>query len=112
MNILTPRRDAEKAVASNESRPATAIVHDSPEARLLVFRIAPGQRVAPHRNASSVILSVLAGSGVVTGEHEEREVHAGEFVCYAPNELHAMRAVDEELQLLAIISPRPGAARG
>jgi hypothetical protein len=33
------------------------------------------------------------------------------MVTYSPNELHGMRAGDEELLLLATIAPRPGDAR-
>ena len=54
------------------------------------------------------MLTVLSGKGVVTDESEEHAVEAGQVICYAPNELHGMRAIDEELQLLAAIAPRPG----
>jgi mannose-6-phosphate isomerase-like protein (cupin superfamily) len=55
------------------------------------------------------MLTVLAGRGVVSGGDDEREVSDGEVVVYEPNELHGMRALDEELVLLATIAPRPGA---
>jgi len=35
-------------------------------------------------------------------------VAAGDVVTYDPNEIHGMRAADEELVLLATITPRPG----
>jgi len=109
---LDPIRAARDAAAPHPSRPATAIVHDSPDARLIVFRLGPGQHVPPHRNASSVHLVVLAGRGVLTGEKDGTPVDAacaaGDMVVYAPNELHAMRAESEELLLLATITPRPG----
>lgn len=112
MKPLDPRRAARDAVAARPDRPATAVLHDGDDARLVVFRIAPGQEVAPHRNASTVHLLVLEGRGVLAGERDgapdERACVAGDLVVYAPNELHAMRAVDEELLLLATITPRPG----
>jgi quercetin dioxygenase-like cupin family protein len=112
MRPLDPTRAAREAVAANPDRPATAILDDTPDARLVVFRLAPGQAVPPHRNASTVLLSVLAGSGVLSGEHAgapvERPCVAGDVVVYAPNELHGMRAAAEELLLLATITPRPG----
>jgi quercetin dioxygenase-like cupin family protein len=111
MLVIDPRRAARDAVAANPTRPATAVVHDSDDARLIVFRIAPGQSVAPHRSVSTVQLTVLGGSGVLTGEHEgaaaEHPCAAGDVVVYAPNELHGMRAGDETLTLLATITPRP-----
>jgi quercetin dioxygenase-like cupin family protein len=60
-----------------------------------------------------VQLTVLAGSGVlateVGGAALEQQYEAGDVVTYDPNELHWMRATDEELLLLATITPRPGA---
>ena len=109
MKTIYARTAAADAVAANPSRPATAVIHDTPDARLVVFRIAPGQVVAPHRNASTVLLTVLSGSGLVTGGDTEVSVGPGDVIAYAPNELHGMRAVNEELVLLATIAPRPGA---
>jgi quercetin dioxygenase-like cupin family protein len=114
MNVLAALQAARAAVAANPSRPATAILHDSPGARLVVFRIGPGQFVPPHRSASTVTIHVLAGSGHLSGEHAGEEVAqqvtAGDVALYAPSELHGMRADGEELLLLATISPRPGGA--
>jgi quercetin dioxygenase-like cupin family protein len=108
MIVHDPRQAARGAVAAHAGRPATAIIHDSPDARLVVFRIEPGQRVPPHTSASTVILTVVAGSGTVTGGDEEREVRAGDVVTYAPAELHGMEAAGETLVIVATIAPRPG----
>ena len=108
MKVLDVCRAAREAVAANPNRPATAIVHDSADARLVVFRLSPGQSVAPHRNASSVTLTVSSGSGLTSGTEGERAVTTGDVVTYEPNELHGMRATNDELVLLATITPRPG----
>jgi quercetin dioxygenase-like cupin family protein len=108
MKVLDIRRAAREAIAANPTRPATAIVHDSADARLVVFRLSPGQSVAPHRNASTVTLTVISGSGLTSGDHGEAPVATGDVVTYEPNEVHGMRAADEELVLLATITPRPG----
>ena len=112
MIALDPRRAARDAVAASPTRPATAILHDSADARLVVFRIGAGQAVAPHRSTSTVTLTVLEGTGFLTGERdggtEEHACAAGDVVVYAPNELHGMRAESGELLLLAAITPRPG----
>jgi putative transcriptional regulator len=107
MTHLEPATAARAAVA-NGGRPATAILHDAPDARLVVFRLAPGQAVPPHRNASTVTLSVLEGRGTLSGGDGERACGPGDVVVYAPDELHGMRADDAELLLLATITPRPG----
>ena len=104
---------ARAAVAANPDRPATAILYDSNDARLVVFRLAPGQFVPPHRSTSTVSLLVLSGTGQLSGEDGgepiTRDVKAGDIVIYDPKELHGMIALDEELLLLATITPRPGA---
>ena len=108
MKVLDVRHAAREAVAANPTRPATAILHDSADARLIVFRLSPGQAVAPHRNSSSVTLTVISGSGLASGAHAERPITAGDVVTYDPNEIHGMRAADDDLVLLATITPRPG----
>ena len=100
---------AERAVAARPDKPATAIAHDSPDSRSVVFRIAPGQEVPEHTSTSSVTLVVLDGMGVVSGADGERIVRRGDLVTYEPNEPHAMRATSGPLVLLAVITPRPGA---
>lgn len=96
------------AVSATPSRPATMVVHDSEDARVVLFRIEPGQAVPPHTSPSTVLLTVISGRGVVSGAEGERDVHAGDLIAYAPGEPHGMRAPDERLVLAAVIAPRPG----
>ena len=115
MTALDPLTAARQAVAARSDRPATAILHDSADVRLIVFRLAPGQAVSPHRSTSSVQLTVLAGTGILSGESDSRVTDRvctrGDVVVYLPHELHGMRAAgDEDLLLLATITPRPGGA--
>jgi quercetin dioxygenase-like cupin family protein len=111
MNTLDLHRAIAEAQSGAAARPATAIVHDSADARLIVFRIAPGQSVAPHSSPSTVMLSIISGRGTVSGDGRDVDVAAGDLVTYAPDEMHGMRATTEELALLAIIAPRPGSRR-
>ena len=108
MNVFEIATAATEAVSPAPGRPATTLVHDLPAGRLIVFRLEPGQRVEPHTSPSTVILVVASGSGLVLGADGERSVRAGHVVTYAPNEVHAMRALSHPLVLLAIIAPRPG----
>lgn len=103
MKILDLRAAAAAAVSSNPTRPATAVVHDAPAVRLVVFRIEPGQQVAPHTNPGTVLLTVLSGRGTISGNGETHEVGEGSLVAYSPGELHAMRAGAEPFCLLATI---------
>lgn len=108
-SALALARDARTAAAG---RPATMIAHDSADARVVLFRLEPGQRVAEHTSASSVVVVVLEGSGFVSGAGEERAAGAGDLVTYAPQELHGFRAGDEQFIVAAVIAPRPGTRTG
>ena len=112
MNIYDPLEVAKQAVAAHPGRPATAIIHDAPDARLVVFRIAAGQAVPVHTTASTVVLHILSGTGLVNGAQGERPVSAGAIVTYEPREPHGMRATTGELVLLAVIAPRPASRAG
>lgn len=96
------------ATAAHPERPATVLVHDSNDARVVLFRIEPGQEVPVHTNRSTVLLTVIAGSGSVVGGGEERVVKTGDIIAYDEGEPHGMRAGAERLVIAAVIAPRPG----
>lgn len=108
MMSLDPVAAARKAVSANPNRAASAVLIDTPEMRIVVFRLAPGQTIEPHRAPAAVTITVLEGAGVLSSEQEERVCGKGEMVAYSPNELHGMRATTQEFLLLACITPRPG----
>jgi quercetin dioxygenase-like cupin family protein len=99
---------AHDAPHPNPTRPATALLHDADDLRLVLFHLAPGQAVPTHTSPSTVALQIVSGSGFVTGGTGEVAVEAGRLVTYAPHEPHGMRAAEAELVLLAAIAPRPG----
>ena len=108
MITLAPSVSAEKAVSAATGRPATAVLLDTPDVRLVIFRLEAGQVVAPHSNPSTVLLSVLKGEGIVSGGDGDHPAKAGDVFACEPNERHGMRAMTGELQVLATITPRPG----
>ena len=109
MNIFHAPELAAAAISTNATRPATALMHDSADARVVIFRIEPGQQVAGHTSSSTVLLIVISGSGVVSGATGKSDVRAGDIVAYAVDEPHGMQANDETFVLAAVIAPRPGA---
>ncbi|HKG91611.1 MAG TPA: cupin domain-containing protein [Gemmatimonadaceae bacterium] len=107
--LLDPAVAARAAAATRPDRPATAVLVDSPDVRMIVFRLGPGQRVPPHRSPSTVVLQVLEGAGVISGPDGERAARPGQVAAFEPQELHGMRATDAgEVLILATIAPRPG----
>lgn len=103
MNIIDSLDAALRAVSANPTRPAMAVIQDAPAVRLVVFRIEPGQEVAVHTSDATVVLTVLAGHGTVSGGGELRAVGPGSVVTYAPREPHGMRAGSERFCLMATI---------
>ena len=108
MKTYDARGIAAVARAVRADRPATAVVHDSPHVRLVVFRLEAGQQVPTHTSTSTVVLSVLEGTGMLTGVDGERAAGLGDVVAFEPGEPHGMRSIDGRFILLATISPRPG----
>ena len=108
MKRYDPRAVAAAAVSANPTRPATAMLHDSPDARLVMFRIEPGQEVAAHTSPSTVLLVGVEGRGTVSGADGAEEFGVGDVVAYEPNEIHAMKAAAERFVVMAVITPRPG----
>lgn len=90
-------------------RPATQLLHDDADARVVAFHVASGQAVAPHTSPSTVLVHVIEGEGIFRGAHEEARLGPGECAVYAPGELHSMHPAGQgSLRFLAIITPRPG----
>ena len=101
INVLERRKfDADRYL--------TQLLHDSADARVVVFGLQPGQVVEPHTSPSSVFLYVVEGRGTFSGSGGEAEVGPGGLVVYAPDEPHGIVAGDERLTFLAVIAPRPG----
>ena len=108
MNVVNTLDAAIAAVSANPAKAATATVHDSADARVVLFRIDAGKAVPVHTSTSSVLLLVVSGSGTVTGAEGDRDVRTGDMIAYAPSEPHGMRATTERLVIAAVIAPRPG----
>lgn len=108
MNLYDPPGMPELAERLPAARPVVHIAENWPDARLLLFRLAPGQTVATHTSASSVFIAVLSGQGFLIGGEGERAVTAGMVAAIAPREPHGMRAGASELVLAALVAPRPG----
>lgn len=97
-----------EAPPAREDRPATRLLHDEPNARVVAFHLQPGQVVPAHRSPSTVLLQVIAGEGTFRGADGEARLGAGETVVFAPDEEHAIEADGVPLHFLAFITPRPG----
>lgn len=93
--------------ATRPDRPATQLLHDEENARVVSFHLLADQQVAPHRSESTVLVQVVQGEGLFQGEGDEVHLLAGETAVFAPGEMHSMRPVGGALRFLAVITPRP-----
>lgn len=84
-----------------------SIVHDSPDARVVLFSFQPGQGVPLHRTPAAVTLRVLRGRGVFTRNEGQRTIWEGSKVAVAPHEAYALRADRETMTVLVTIAPSP-----
>jgi len=88
------------------ARPVTQLLHDSPNARLVIFGLEAGQEVQPHVSSSEVFMHVVEGQGdVLVGETRHPALAGDLFVC-APHVPHGFRA-ESRMIVLATITPRP-----
>ena len=88
-------------------RHATALMHDEANSRVVFFALGPGQSVPVHSSASTVVVTVVEGSGTFIGGEEKSKLLAGQSAVYAPNEPHGMTADKYGLRFVAVISPSP-----
>ena len=65
--------------ATRADRPASAVLYDSVDARVVGFHLLPGQRVAEHRSTSTVTIHVTEGSGVFRGAESASRLEAGQI---------------------------------
>lgn len=89
-------------------RPASAVLHDESNVRVVCFHLLEGQSVPPHHSDGTVIVEVLSGTGVFRGKDSEATLSAGAAAVFAPGELHAIDARSGPLRFHAVIAPRPG----
>jgi quercetin dioxygenase-like cupin family protein len=77
--------------------------------RILRFTLRPGQSVKEHMAPHSpVYLVVLKGHGMFAGgEGVERKLDPHTLLTFEPGELHQIRALDEDLVLIAFLHEAP-----
>lgn len=94
--------------AVRQERPASEVMHDDANVRIVCFHLREGQIVPPHRSDATVLVEVISGTGAFRGEDCEARLSAGGTAIFAPGEQHAIEAIGGPLRFHAIIAPRPG----
>jgi quercetin dioxygenase-like cupin family protein len=102
VNVLGDGPDA------RHDRPASEVLHDEANVRIVCFHLLEGQSIPPHESDSTVIVEVISGTGVFRGAGADATLHAGQSAVFAPGEPHAIAAEQGPLRFRALITPRPG----
>lgn len=87
--------------------PVKQFLHDSPQMKMALLCLEPGQEIPPHGAPAMVMMQVLEGEGEFTvGKEKKRGVAGNIFPC-APDHPHGIRALSR-LAVLAVVAPNPG----
>ena len=92
----------------SDARAVSQVLADTPAMRVVAFYLRPGQGVPPHTSPCRVLMTVLKGRGQMGTGAGVRLVGPGDWAVCEPDEPHSF-AASEEMVLLAVIAPRPGA---
>lgn len=95
------------APSTRTDRPASHLLHDEGNVRVVAFALAAGQVVPPHSSPSTVMVHVLRGRGLFVGGSSQDTLEPGHSAVYEPGETHSIEAGGEGVEFLAIISPGP-----
>lgn len=83
------------ATTSTSTRPRVSDLQDGPTGRYFTLAFLPGQRLPAHRNHSRILITAVAGSGVVrVAGQDDRVLEQGSSVQIDPDVLHALEAGD------------------
>lgn len=65
------------------------------------FQLEPGVAIEPHLHNSHEFYYVLTGGGLMRVGDEERQMHPGDLVHIAPDEVHSLRAGPDGVRCFA-----------
>lgn len=102
--------DLHQVADFSDERVTIKLLQDTDELRLLLFCLRAGQQVAPHTSECHVHMLCCSGEGSILVGEREVSVRAGTLVYCPPRERHGFTA-QEDMTVLAMISPSPSSAR-
>jgi quercetin dioxygenase-like cupin family protein len=107
MNVKTLR--LLESLKFKENEPHAEPLHVDKMGRVLLFGLRSGQSVREHNAPNSpVYIVILKGSGMFAGgDGVERRLGANDMLVINPGEMHAIRALDEDLVFVAILHGSP-----
>ncbi|MDW8319255.1 MAG: hypothetical protein RMN53_15600 [Anaerolineae bacterium] len=107
-----------ESVEFSEVRPTAKPLYVDEHGRILLFALRPGQSIREHSAPHSPFYAlVLQGVGAFAGEDgKEQLVGPNALLIFAPNEMHSVRALEEDLVFVGFLhgapTVRPGKVGG
>ncbi len=99
--ILIPDLASRAPDASGAIR--SRAIHSDGQVRVLLFRFAPGQRLAEHHTPHAAIIQVLQGTATLTLGSDTVEAEAGTWVHMTPSLRHSVQAHTAVVLLLTVL---------
>lgn len=85
-------------------------VHESGRMKVVLGYFEPGQFIPVHAPASDVAVTVRSGQGVVRDGEDDHAVEPGDVVVVPADENRGVRAEDDRLEAMLVVSPPPSDA--
>lgn len=76
-----------------------------PGVKVTLFAIAEGERIPGHAAPGDAMVNVLEGTGGITINDVEHELHAGESIVIPKGAPHALRGISTFKMLLVVVLP-------
>lgn len=87
-----------------DQRPMISDVEEGPSGRGFTVSFLPGQALPVHRNSARVVITVLAGSGVITlGDEMPQQLRANDVVRIEARVPHAIAATEEPMEIQVML---------
>lgn len=100
--------DTRSVVRYDPDQPVSRLIAENADCRVVLFSIEPGQAVPSHVSTSTVVMTVLEGSGRLRVGEENHEAGPGGIAACPPFVPHSMAAAPgSRFVVLAVIAPRP-----
>jgi quercetin dioxygenase-like cupin family protein len=103
-----------EAIEFDEARPLAKPLYVDEHGRILLFALRPGQTIREHSAPHSPFYAlVLQGTGAFAGEDgQEQRFGPNALLIFAPDELHSVRALDDDLVFVGFLHGAPAVRSG
>ena len=102
------------SIEFDDVRPNAKPLYVDEHGRILLFALKPGQSIREHSAPHSPFYALLLqGAGAFAGEDGQEQIHGpNALLIFAPDELHSVRALEEDLVFVGFLHGAPAVRTG